>query len=269
MKSTSMDSLVCRKRWRALFESSCLSCNTWERKTASSFAWEKYKLPSSQIFVSPALQTVSPRGRASGEGRGRLHTGGTSGKGAGRGVSQSHLKDGVQLVEALQAPHSLASAAGEGVVSGWEVNGELVPSSRQRSNRHSRVFFLTFTKRIHNLNGVNLVIFSSNIYNCPSVSDVQEHLEASAVDGTHLLREDQLSLATLYCSHSNVFLLLHCIPSSSMFRTAIQQSNPHKSPKYNEIAQTATDWRQKQLWPHSHPFVDTLVFKTTERCLVE
>jgi len=67
---------------------------------------------------SPALQTVSPRGGASGEGRGRLHTGGTSGKGAGKEVSQSHLEDGVQLVEALQAPHSLASAAGEGVVSG-------------------------------------------------------------------------------------------------------------------------------------------------------
>ena len=33
-------------------------------------------------------------------------------------MSQSHLKDGVQLVEALQAPHSLASAAGEGVVPG-------------------------------------------------------------------------------------------------------------------------------------------------------
>ena len=38
----------------------------------------------------------------------------------------------MQLVEALQAPHGLASTAGEGVVAGGEVNSELVASSRQR-----------------------------------------------------------------------------------------------------------------------------------------
>lgn len=166
-------------------------------------------------------------------------------QGAVKEASQSHLKNGVQLVEALEAPHSLTSAAREGVVSGREVDGELVASSRQRSYGHSRVFLLTFNRRIHNLNGVNLVIFP-DIYDCPSMSDVKEHLEATAIDATHLLREDRLDLHTLYCSHSTVSLS-SVIVLSFYVQNRHSTVHPNESPKYNAISETAIDWRRKQL----------------------
>ena len=132
-------------------------------------------------------------------------------------MSQSHLKDGVQLVEALQAPHGLAFAAGEGVVAGWEVNGELVASSRQRPDWHSSVFLLTFNQRIHNLDGINFIVFS-NICNCPSVPDVQEHLKPTTIDGTHPLTEDQPThrfISFCFKDYSNVFLISLSLVSPS------------------------------------------------------
>ena len=64
----------------------------------------------------------------------------------------------MQLVEALQASHSLASLAGEGVVAGGEVDRELISLSDQGSYTDPSVVLATLFQRIDNLDRVDLVI---------------------------------------------------------------------------------------------------------------
>ena len=75
-------------------------------------------LPSIPLLTCAAERVTQRRGFRGREGRSAYRWHVCKKQGVMKEVSQSHLKDGVQLVEALQGPHSLASAAGEGVVSG-------------------------------------------------------------------------------------------------------------------------------------------------------
>ena len=80
---------------------------------------EKYKLPSSIPLLTCEAERVTQRtGLRGREGMAAYRWQVWKKKKGGKDVSQAHLKDGVQLVEAFKASHSLASTAGESVMSG-------------------------------------------------------------------------------------------------------------------------------------------------------
>ena len=121
----------------------------------------------------------------------------------------------MELVEALQASHSLASTAGECIVAGREVDCELITSSRQGFYGHPGVLLLNIT--IHDVNDINL-IFLSKMLNCPAVPYVQQHLEPTSVCHTHpLTEEDQLNLfVTQLVSYLNRVSPASCLKEQTL-----------------------------------------------------
>ena len=115
-----------------------------------------------------------------------------------------HLEDGVQLVEALQASHSLASLAGEGIVAGGEVDRELISFSNQGSYTDPGVVLATLFQRIDNLDRVDLVILLVG-HQSPSIFDVHQHFKATAIDDVH-----PHHLGSLYFAHWVKLLLFSC-----------------------------------------------------------
>ena len=115
-----------------------------------------------------------------------------------------HLEDCVQLVEALQASHSLASLAGEGVVAGGEVDRELISFSDQGSYTDPSVVLATLFQRIDNLDRVDRVILLLG-YQSPSIFDVHQHFKATAIDDVH-----PHHLSSLNFAHWIKLLLFSC-----------------------------------------------------------
>ena len=115
-----------------------------------------------------------------------------------------HLEDGVQLVEALQASHSLASLAGEGIVAGGEVDRELITFSDQGSYTDPGVVLATLFQRIDNLDRVDLVILLVG-HQSPSIFDVHQHFKATAIDDVH-----PHHLGSLYFTHWVKLLSFSC-----------------------------------------------------------
>jgi len=114
------------------------------------------------------------------------------------------LEDCVQLVKGLQASHSLASSAGEGVVAGGEVDRELISLSDQWSYTDPGVVLATLFQRIDNLDRVDLVILLVG-HQSPSIFDVHQHFKATAIDDVHLHH-----FGPLYFTHLVKFLLSSC-----------------------------------------------------------
>jgi len=116
------------------------------------------------------------------------------------------LEDGVQLVEALQASHSLASLAGEGVVAGGEVDRELITLSDQGSYTDPGVVLATLFQRIDNLDRVDLVILVV-VHQSPSIFDVHQHFKTTSIDDVH---PHHLSSSSLYFTHWINLLSFSC-----------------------------------------------------------
>ena len=110
----------------------------------------------------------------------------------------------MQLVEALQASHSLASLAGEGIVAGGEVDRELITFSDQGSYTDPGVVLAALFQRIDNLDRVDLVILLV-VHQSPSIFDVHQHFKATAIDDVH-----PHHLGSLYFTHWVKLLSFSC-----------------------------------------------------------